>query len=114
ALLEAADEARHERQDLGLEHREHALAAVLGHDLVKARVLLVGNAATAPEAFDDIGLDAAEPADVLGVHRDVAGPRGAREGSRMLGGQLRVIRGNKRTDVPMSGSRHWSKPALGA
>ena len=58
-LVEEVDEmrARHERQDDINQGGVVYLAAVMGHDLLEARVGGIGHASAAAEAFDDLVLD---------------------------------------------------------
>ncbi len=54
ASLETVDEARHKRQDVRFEGRQHGHRAVLRHHLMEAGVALVGHAAAAPEVLDTV------------------------------------------------------------
>ena len=57
AFLQPLAHAGDEREDVREEHREDRLRALLGHDLVEARVAFVGHPAAFSEAVDDVVLD---------------------------------------------------------
>ena len=82
AFVEALGHAGDEREDVRVEHREDRLRALLGHDLVEARVPLVRHAAAVPEALDDVVLDGGQRRDPLRLDGEVVRRRRARRARR--------------------------------
>ena len=91
-----------------VEHGEDRLGALLGHDLVEARVPLVRHTPSIPEALDDVVLDGRQRRDPLRLDGEVVRRRRAGEPGGMLGWQRVAAAPGVELDDPSGG--HRSQP----